>query len=148
MIPPSETQSVTNPFRAWSSGWNRLVRQNLTYWRWPARRGRAVCAVAFRHLLLHPCPARHRRGQNEHLLCFGAVHRGIPLGGRPRRAYRQGVHCRHGCHGGGLLAGGEVIPGFLKPDANFGKSFLRLVLGKRLSLRCEFVETRWRKVST
>ena len=28
-----------------------------------------------------------------------------------------------------------MIPGFLKPDANFGKPFLRLVSGKRLSLQ-------------
>lgn len=43
-----------------------------------------------------------------------------------------------------MLAGGEVISGFFKPDANFEDSFLRVVSGKRLSLRfgnCSFMAT-------
>ncbi len=73
-------------------------------------------------------------------LCYNsaspcAVHRGVPLDARLRRAHRLGFRCRHARHGGRQLDSGEVISGFFKPDANFEDSFLRVVSGKRLLLR-------------
>ena len=53
-------------------------------------------------------PVLERCRQDKHLLCFGALHRSIPLDARPRRAHRLSVHCCRSCHGGGLLVSGEV----------------------------------------
>ena len=42
-------------------------------------------------------------------------------------------NCRHARHGGGLLVGGEMISGFFKPDADFGKSFFEGGIGEMIT---------------